>query len=316
MMSMEKNTVIQQRNDKRIFDPRCSKTYTFTHSQTQRSEICQGIHILNKEGVHPIYKVSFDDVSYYAAQQLVEDVHILNFRDIGGYFTEDNRQIKHRCFYRSAPIQFQDESGKEAFKSLNINTILDLRSNDEVTTSPDDVIDGVNYLHLCAINDEEFDGSFDMSELLESGSVDSLTAYMTKIYQLIPFKNKAYQKMFDLMLEGNVPFVFHCSAGKDRTGFASYLIMRTLGVSDEIAAYDYLMSNTYLYENNQKLIQHFQKEGSEALFCVKMNYLNESIHAIFDKYQTFENYLECEYGLDDKKRNQLKEMYLYEGNYD
>lgn len=90
-----------------------------------------------------------------------------------------------------------------------------------------------------------------MEDLIRSGALSNLKYYILEIYKNLPFKNEAYQKMFNLMLHDGTPFVFHCTAGKDRTGFAAYLILKTLGVPDDCILEDYMLSNVYRSEENQ-----------------------------------------------------------------
>lgn len=117
--------------------------------------------------------------------------------------------------------------------------------------------------------------------------------------------------MFDLMKKKEVPFLFHCTAGKDRTGVAAYLILKTLGVSDEIIMKDYLLSNSYLKEINEKIVALSpQLSNIDDLLYVKEEYLLDTINAIHDKYKDFTTFLNEEYQLNEEDIKKLQEMYL------
>lgn len=242
----------------------------------------------------------------------VEGIHITNFRDIGGYPTEDGRHVKKGQFYRSSPIHFQDDAERKQFQKLHIQYILDFRSNEEAAAAPNEAPDGCNYIQCSAISiTDSYQGNFNMEDLIKSGQLKKLSSYIMDVYKLLPFHNPAYQKMFDLLLNGDTPFVFHCSAGKDRTGFCAYLILKTLGVSDGIILRDYMLSNDYRREENETFLKKTGNfPGAEELLYVKEEYLLSSIQSIGEKYTDFHTYLQEEYGIGETEIQKIKTMYL------
>lgn len=239
-------------------------------------------------------------------------MNLTNFRDLGGYETTSGKHVKHGIFYRSSPIIFQSDEDRCTFRDLNMKTILDLRSEQEANAAPNDVIEGCNNIHCSAIPmDNENAGNFDITELIKRGELSKLAYYVEEVYKHLPFQNEAYQILFDLMRKDETPLVFHCSAGKDRTGFAAYLILKTLGVPDETIMHDYMLSNVYRKEENEKLLSHIgQIDGAEELLYVKEKYLQSSIEAIMQKYDSFESYVLEEYGVTDEEINMFREKYL------
>ena len=296
-----------------IFDPQRKGRYKIQKLGEKEAVFHEGKLILNETDIHPIYEVTFDDEHRIVGETLISDIDIMNFRDIGGFVNEDGYQVKYGCFYRSSPILLDTSVKKEYFKKLKIQAILDFRSDEEVNRCQDDVLDGVSYFHKSAIHDKEYDSNFDMGSLLKDDNANELSTYMKRVYVQLPFDNEAYKTMFDLMLHENTPFVFHCSAGKDRTGVGAYLILKTLGVSDDVIMDDYMMSNVYLYEKNKELIKHY-KDMSKAdeIFGVIKENLMFTMKAIAGKYGDFKTYLKEEYDIDDKKIEKLKHLYLYE----
>lgn len=237
---------------------------------------------------------------------------ITNFRDIGGYQTEDGRRVKQGALYRSAVIQFKTDEDRKAFESLGIKTILDLRSDGERRKAEDDVPENCRYIQCSAVSaDNEYEGNVDMADLMKSGNLQSLASYMEDVYRELPFRNEAVGKVFELMRNGGTPLVFHCSAGKDRTGFVAYVILKMLGVSDETAMEDYLLSNDFRREENEQLLALAEDaEIAKSMLYVKPEYLQSSIEAIANTYGNFKTYLKEEYGIEDEDIREFKDRYL------
>lgn len=236
----------------------------------------------------------------------MENSGICNFRDLGNTINEDGKRVKEGFFFRSAPITFSNDEQRRKFKELHIRNILDLRSSEEVDACPDEVFDDMHYYQISALPN---DINFDMSSQVLKMDLDFLKNQFQKMYEILPFNNPAYHKMFELML-AHESFVFHCSAGKDRTGVAAYLILKTLHVSDEVIMEDYMASNIYRNEMNQRLMKHVGNEAIKELIYVKENYLRAAMKAVSLKYASFDEFLEKEYGIDEEKRMKLREYYL------
>lgn len=239
-------------------------------------------------------------------------MNITNFRDIGGYETSDGHRVKRGCFYRSGPIVFGNEQERDEFKELGIRTILDLRSSQERQAVPDEAVEGCTYVPCSAIPEENMGGgNFDLVELIKNGGLSQLQGYVEAIYKGLPFGNPAYQVLFDLLRREELPVVFHCSAGKDRTGFAACLILKTLGVPDETIMEDYLLSNVYRKAENEAVLAKFPKAAeAEGLLYVKAEYLQSSMDAIAEKYSDFGTYLNTEYGVTKEEIALFRERYL------
>ena len=244
-------------------------------------------------------------------KKLYTENNILNFRDLGGYKNNEGKEVKYGHIFRSSPIVFKDELSKSKYLELGIDAIIDFRGDEEANNRPDEVTKE-EYYHICAIDDQQFKGSLNVHELLKNNEMEALYTYMKRIYTIIPFNNPAYKKMFELLLN-NKKIVFHCSAGKDRTGFAAYMILRALGVDHETCMKDYLLSNEYLGEGNKEHARNFgHDELANLLFFVHERNMNYAFDAIYKKYSSFEEYLLNEYDLDETKINRLKELYLYD----
>ena len=108
--------------------------------------------------------------------------------------------------------------------------------------------------------------------------------------------------------------LLHCTAGKDRTGVAGFLIMIALGMSEEDAIQEYLLSNIYLKESNDELCQQLQipeklREECRPLLYVQRELIEIMIQSIRVKYRSYDEFLLQEYNFDNEKRRRLKEIY-------
>lgn len=246
-----------------------------------------------------------------------------HFRDIGGYRSSDGRRVKWNTFFRGDKLSDLTDEDIEYFKELGIKTILDLRSKKEVNSSPDPVVDGVKYINLSGIPElDDTKDDFDMLSIFNKKSLVDFDGedFLIKGYKSMVFNNSAYKELVDCMEnEERLPIIFHCSAGKDRTGFGAALILSILGVPEEKIIEDYLSSNIYRKSINDKIIESVKKltdnpkhiELLRLMLEVKREFIEASFNSIKDKYGTMDRYLESEYGITKTKRKELKKRFLY-----
>ena len=128
------------------------------------------------------------------------------------------------------------------------------------------------------------------------------------------FANPAYQRLFDLLLQDDGNLYFHCTAGKDRTGVAGFLIMMALGVEEEDAIQEYLLSNTYLKQGDDEFAMLLNSsEEKKQLFVpllgVQEEFIRLTIRSIKEAYTSYDEFFLREYKLDQEKRNRLAELY-------
>lgn len=134
-----------------------------------------------------------------------------------------------------------------------------------------------------------------------------------------PFSRQQYRKFFDILLaqeEGAV--LWHCSAGKDRVGVGTALLLSALNVPRETILADYMMVNTFTADvvegHLEKLKERLQNpqliDCLRELMQVQESYLIRVFQAIEETYGTMDAFLEKEMGLDEERRERLREMYL------
>jgi protein-tyrosine phosphatase len=115
--------------------------------------------------------------------------------------------------------------------------------------------------------------------------------------------------LFMHLLEDRAPLVIHCTAGKDRTGFACALILHTLGVADDVIAEDYLLTNRF-YRRDPSVSSDLSDEVRQVLGTVQTSFLAAAFETINGGYGSLDNYLRDGLGIGAPEREGLRERYL------
>lgn len=167
-----------------------------------------------------------------------------NFRDLGGYETEDGRTVKWGALYRSGVMHQLTDADYDYLSSLGIRVVCDFRASSERENEPTDWRAGtIDYI--------SWDYDMDQSAIRaafegEPSEERSIAAFQT-FYRAAPYDYAdRYAVMFKRLAAGHTPLAFNCSAGKDRTGVAAALILSALGVPRETVVADYSLSDDYV----------------------------------------------------------------------
>lgn len=242
----------------------------------------------------------------------------VNFRDLGGYKTKDGKVVKKGLIYRSGSLNYMNENEIAFLNELHLKRVVDYRSELETNNYPDPVIDGAIRIEKSMVLNEAGEPvDFSPRGMRRTGEAGQEQLQRLKnYYNKLPFKNAAIQTTFEELLKENVPLVFHCASGKDRTGLAAILILLLLGVSEEDAKEDYLLSNKYRKKILEKTLKDIDKASEPELHelmlmfdGVSENTFNIIISTIKNKYETFEEFFLEEYNIDEKKLKQLRNFY-------
>ena len=245
-----------------------------------------------------------------------------NFRELGGYTGCGGRHVKYGAFYRSPALaNIKTPADRARFEALGVRTVFDFRSEKERTLAPDPDFPGVVNIPASAMLAE--DGSevdFDLEKLLRSeDGIRMLTEGVHESYARMPFGNPAYRALFGAIRAGQTPILFHCTAGKDRTGVAAMLILLALGASDETICADFVQSNTCRKEEIEALWAEHAEEiaarPEQKYFYLGISGVHPDdgpfvLQTIREQYGTTDAYLEAEYGLTPARLMRLRRMYL------
>jgi protein-tyrosine phosphatase len=238
----------------------------------------------------------------------------INFRDIGGYPTRDGRAVKWGRLFRSAELKNLSPADLKSLDILRIARVIDFRGPFEASKAPDRIPEHATRISLPAGSERVGDSTY-MQSLLAFPNPDSA---MIQFYRdTRPFAAR-YRPMFDalLALPADSALVFHCSAGKDRTGIAAALILYALGVDERIIMADYLASNVYRRNENLRSsaimakFMHVDENYALTLMSVKEYYMQSTLRAIRDQYGSMDGFLVTAMGLTAEKRSRLQEKYL------
>jgi protein-tyrosine phosphatase len=181
-----------------------------------------------------------------AHQQLVPLQGGRNFRDLGGYRTEDGHTVKWGELYRSGSMHDLTPSDFAYLGRLGIRTVCDFRDVHERAVEPVSWPTGKAPNILADDYDLGRIGMFP-SQQIGTWDAERTRQYMASTYpKLLSAFNGQYRRMFRQLLAHQVPLAFNCSAGKDRTGIAAALILTSLGVPRDTVIQDYLLTNKYL----------------------------------------------------------------------
>lgn len=238
-----------------------------------------------------------------------------NFRTYNGLVNEEGKRFKDNVLFRSGSISALPATDKEKLKSLKLTTIVDFRTDFEVQREPDDTT-GLNLnmvrIPLGNINQETSKNMFIVLNNPNSNeqTVDSM---MLSFYQNFASMVKSYKVFFDVLLQPNTEVLFHCSAGKDRTGIASALLLTALDYDSKTIMSDFLVSNDAVGSVDVQKMKMYSipEKMAGVLMGVKSSYLQEAIFQIEKQYGSLDKMLENELGIGPKQKILLKEKYLH-----
>ncbi len=238
-----------------------------------------------------------------------------NFRDLGGYPAAGGKRVKWGHLYRSADISKLTDADLLALQSRHVALVCDLRGPQEVAQAPDRLPAGARSLALPAGSEK-----IDPRLLMGGGKNINRDSLMRAVYTNTSFFRAKYKPMFDelLALPGNEALLFHCSAGKDRTGIGAALVLAALGVDRATILKDYAATDTYWQAGREQSLQRMAQAGMSAeainavrpLLAANPAYLAGTFAALDQQYGSVEKYLASELGLTPKKLSALRAKYL------
>lgn len=250
----------------------------------------------------------------------------VNFRELGGYPAADGRRVRWGLLYRGGNLDALQSPGDRAvLAGWHLRTILDLRSEGERAKHPDPALPGAVYRRICAMrmaDGTEMDfSSTGIQRLAEEKAAFEKAAghpvhdydWFSALYRQMPFGNPAYHALFSMLETRQVPLLFHCTCGKDRTGIAAMLILLALGASRETALADYMRTNEYRRAIIEASLQG--KSAEERRLLLSVEGVDEAMGAgaideILVRYPSYEAYFAAEYGLDAARLADLRDFYL------
>jgi protein-tyrosine phosphatase len=229
-----------------------------------------------------------------------------NFRDFGGYRTADGRVVRRGLVFRSAHLGGLTDADRAALGQLGVKTIVDLRGINEAAETPH-LIEGL----ACRVVGAHIEPQ--LGEQLRAGVENgTLTPFvvmdlLTDHYRDYPRRcAPGFRTLFTTLSDGtHRPLVFHCTAGKDRTGFASALLLSMLGVPWDDVMEDYLRTNE-LWTGHVGRYPELDLDTRAAIVEARRPYLEAAFAVVRDDYGSAEAFAEKALGLDAAARERLK----------
>jgi protein-tyrosine phosphatase len=231
-----------------------------------------------------------------------------NFRDVGGYLTSNGQRVRRGRVFRSDHLAGLTDADVARLQALDVGHSLDFRGVAEFTAAPYD-IPGVRRVALTI----EPTVVARMQALVAQGiepTTEETVELMRETYRDFVNRNAdTFGRFLKHLLEQPTPQVFHCTAGKDRTGFAAALLLSALGVDQATIEHDYLLTNQ-LYRRDPRLEGKGPAHVMKVLWQVQPEFLHAAYEAVDAQHGGMQNYLHGAIGLSPQEVAELRRMLL------
>jgi len=252
-----------------------------------------------------------------------------NLRDLGGYRTRDGGQVRRGLLYRSVDLGRLHGDDAAAFGRLGVRTVFDLRTEVERSARPDLLPPGTGYVIADVLRDSFNPTPDQLANLLADPAAarqafgdGKAAAFFVQAYRefvSLGSARTAYGRLFsDLTQDEHRPALFHCSTGKDRTGWAAAALLLLVGVPDAIVMEDFLLSNERLRPMVAPLLDRFRERGGDPdlllpLMGVQREYLQSALDEMRRSFGTVERYFADGLGVDAAAQDELQTAFVERG---
>ena len=270
-------------------------------------------------------------------QQFIPVNGIINARDLGGYIMQDGRRLRDGMLIRSAHLADASDEDLQYLSSIPISKVIDFRKDIEMNGKTDRMVPGAEYIRLeidasgkivsQATEDEKrlFTGNkqFDVKKFMVMAAFNPMAQRIAQqMYPNLtndPECSKQFKQFFRLILDtANGAILYHCTQGKDRTGFASALILAALGADRDTIVADFDATNRVYEEDVRQCCQNVLLiGGKENEIATVKSFLGantdnfiKALESIDREFGSMEAYLKGPIGLTDQDILTLRERYL------
>ncbi|MCV3554776.1 tyrosine-protein phosphatase [Pediococcus ethanolidurans] len=249
-----------------------------------------------------------------------------NFRELGGYQTIDGHTIKWHKIIRSGKLGNLTDQDVSYLNNYGLKYDVDFRSPEEKAQAPDRIPQQTKYLFMPVFSTDETQNSKQTDYLQRKMESDPTTGrqQMHHVYQDIitnPHSQKAYRQFFDVLLENDVEqdtLLFHCTAGKDRTGMGAIFFLSALGVNEDTIKADYLLTNKVTKPVLEDLVKTLKLKNAPSAFIqsmrdlqsVQISFYNTAMEQIQKTSGDMPNYLHEYLNLSATDIHDLQRIYL------
>ncbi len=251
-----------------------------------------------------------------------------NFRDIGGYKTTDGRTVKWGEVYRTGELPRLTDEDVVVLKKLDLQMVHNFLLDEEIAQRGQDRLPSSTQLVQNPIKTSADDLVLVVLEARKTGDFSLVPPDLNKeVHRILAREGREeYSAMIRALSDPeNRPFAFHCSHGVHRTGTATAILLSALGVPWETVREDYLLSNTYRAQENDKRIEQLTIEASKTLgvsvekvdttnivafYILQGEYIDGTLEVIHREYGSMENYLLKGLGLSSEEIDILRQQLL------
>lgn len=253
---------------------------------------------------------------------------IKNARDLGGFPAAGGKMIRKKSLIRSGHLANATESDLRLLcDEYNLGTVIDLRTEAEIKEKPEMLPENVAAFSIPLLDNsflgiarDEFSirDWFNVFKDTDKKPVD----VFCEMYDALVFGDRSKElipKFFEILLENNGSAVlWHCSAGKDRVGITTMLLLLALGVEREIIYKDYIATRYFTAKDIilMRVFSPFVLRNIRLVRClavlmgVKRVYLEKIFQRIDNEYESVEDFFEKQYGISRDKLSMLRDKYL------
>jgi protein-tyrosine phosphatase len=254
-----------------------------------------------------------------------------NLRDLGRWQAADGRTVRRGVLFRSTDLNKLAGADHDAVAELGIRTIYDFRSAAERTTEPDVDLDGIENIALDVLADSPQAIPGNLTTVLADpvllagaqqrygGSVEQLMLGSYDQLITLPSALTSYREFYrGLLGEHPAPSLFHCTTGKDRTGWAAASFLTLMGVAEDDVFEDYLLTNEQLVPALEPVFAAFEAAGGDRaellpVLGVQRSYLERALAVMHEEYGSIDRYFADGLGIDAQRQDALREQFLVDG---
>ncbi|MGW1101917.1 tyrosine-protein phosphatase [Streptomyces sp. NPDC002540] len=232
---------------------------------------------------------------------------VVNLRDLGGIALEAGRRVRPGAALRSGQLSGLDATQDRAVAALGIRTVVDLRTADERAAAPDRLPPGARLFVADVLGDNPgvaparlralLADPVAAEQLLGGGKAEELFAGTYRQMVLSPAAAAAYRAFVETVADDRArPVLFHCTTGKDRTGWATALLLMLLGASRDVARSEFLAVNPVVRVAYAPYVQDFLDAGGDpeiasAIIEVRPRYLDMALDAMDERWGGLDGYV-------------------------
>lgn len=240
-----------------------------------------------------------------------------NTRELGGYKTTDGKSIKWGMLYRSDKLSDISKTDQKYLQTLGIKKIVDFRSEEEKTEDPDIIPEGIDYIEMPISVDGAMRSKIEAvlkgetDKEVKSFLVDANREFVTSYTDV-------YENFLRGLIDEDAPTLFHCTAGKDRAGFAAAITLIALGVSRETVIKDYMKTNAFTQERIEEILDQIElmslyqtdAEILRPLIGVERIYIETAFKTAEEKYGSLENFIREGLNISDEEIQILRNKFI------